>query len=78
MNARNEARVMIVVGFACIAIWCAALLLLSQLGQCVELSIVGHSAGQGILNLSYAGDFLNVSLSQNGSGWNISLLGGAA
>jgi hypothetical protein len=47
-------------------------------GQAVDLSITGHITGQGIQNLSYAGDLLNVSIYQNGSGWNFTLLGGAA
>jgi len=44
----------------------------------VSLSITGHVSGQGFQNLSYAGDLLNVSLSQNATGWNISLNGGVA
>ena len=44
----------------------------------VSLSISGHSTGQGFQNLSYAGDLLNVSILQNGTGWNISHLGGSA
>jgi hypothetical protein len=43
----------------------------------VSLNISGHFSGQGFQNLSYAGDLLNVNLSQNGTGWNI-ILGGVA
>jgi hypothetical protein len=46
--------------------------------QAVELSITGSVSGQGVQNLSYAGDLLNVSILQNGTVWNLSIIGGAA
>lgn len=36
----------------------------------VELSIVGHSAGHGWQNMTFSGDFLNVTV--NDTVWNIS------
>lgn len=44
-------------------------------GQAVELSISSNSAGQGLQNLSFVGDHLNVSIQQNSSwqGWNVTL-----
>jgi hypothetical protein len=57
----------------------AALLVLIALtcgciaADAVTLSISGHSSGQGLQNLSYAGDLLNVSILQNGTGWNFSI-----
>jgi len=53
-----------------------AFCILSMLADAVTLQVRGHSTGQGLQNLSFTGDLLNVSLWQNGSGWNISLLGG--
>lgn len=43
----------------------------------VTLSISGHSSGDGQQNLSFSGDRINVSLSKNGTGWNITAEGGA-
>jgi hypothetical protein len=37
------------------------------------LNISGHFAGQGYQNLSYAGDALNASFWQNGTGWDFIL-----
>ena len=41
----------------------------------IELSITGHSSGQGLQNLSFVGDLINVSILQNSSfqGWNVTL-----
>lgn len=41
----------------------------------LELTISGSSTGQGTLNLSFAGDLINVSILQNSSwqGWNVTL-----
>lgn len=36
----------------------------------VELSIIGHSTGQGLQVLNFSGDFLNVTV--NDTVWNIS------
>jgi hypothetical protein len=46
----------------------------------MTLEISGHSAGQGAQNLSFAGDLLNVSIVQNGTGqgWNVTLVGVSA
>jgi hypothetical protein len=46
-------------------------LCLSILAGAVELHISGSSSGTGLQNLSFVGDALNVSLLQNGTGWNI-------
>jgi hypothetical protein len=54
-----------------------ALVLLLPIGDALELSITGHSAGAGYQNLSFAGDLLNVSIQQNGSSWNLSIGGQA-
>jgi hypothetical protein len=53
----------------------ALVLAMLSVGQAIELSIVGHSSGQGLQNLSFYGDALNVSILQNGSwqGWNVTL-----
>jgi hypothetical protein len=46
----------------------------------VSLSISGYSSGQGVQNLSFAGDLLNINISQNSSfqGWNITIQGTGA
>jgi hypothetical protein len=44
----------------------------------LSLQISGHVSGHGYQNLSYVGDTLNVSILQNGTGWNFTLVGGAA
>jgi hypothetical protein len=46
-------------------------LCLSILAGAVELHISGSSSGTGLQNLSFVGEALNVSLLQNGTGWNI-------
>jgi|GEM_PF-2754569 len=56
--------------------------LLASLACClvadaVTLNISGSSSGDGLQNLSFSGDHINVSLSQNGTGWNITAEGGA-
>jgi hypothetical protein len=60
-----------------LAFWSGIILCLAMLsvGQAVELSIVGQSTGQGLQNLTFCGDALNVSILQNGSwqGWNVTL-----
>jgi hypothetical protein len=43
----------------------------------MTLEISGSSSGQGIQLLNFSGDQLNVSLFQNGTSWNMSLLGAA-
>jgi hypothetical protein len=43
----------------------------------VSLEVYGHSVGQGVQNLSFAGEALNVSILQNGSAWNLSIGGQA-
>lgn len=40
------------------------------------LNISGHFSGQGYQNLSYAGDALNASFWQNGTGWDFALRAG--
>jgi hypothetical protein len=40
------------------------------------LNISGHFAGHGFQNLSYAGDALNASFWQNGTGWDFILQSG--
>jgi hypothetical protein len=63
-------------------IWLAALAIISGIfyiiclhAGAVELSITGSATGQGIQNLSFVGDALNVSILQNSSfqGWNVTL-----
>jgi hypothetical protein len=54
---------------------CVVLWALSTFGQTVSLEISGHSAGQGLQSLSFSGEQLNVSILQNGSGWNMTLGG---
>ena len=57
---------------------CACVLaLLAFSGRAVELSIIGHVAGQGLQMLNYTGDALNVTLSQNATNWSI-IAGGHA
>ncbi len=51
---------------------------LIALAQAVSLEISGHIAGQGMMNSSFVGDSLNVSLFQNATGLNITVVGGAA
>ena len=51
-------------------LWMLVLCLLILAGA-VELHISGSSSGTGLQNLSFVGDALNVSLLQNGTGWNI-------
>jgi hypothetical protein len=55
-----------------------SLVLLALLCGCIAadaatLNISGHFAGQGYQNLSYAGDALNASFWQNGTGWDFIL-----
>jgi hypothetical protein len=64
--------------FACLALYFSLLSILALLADAVTLSISGHISGQGFQNLSYAGDLLNVNISQNATGWNLSLFGGSA
>lgn len=50
--------------------------LLASLACClvadaVTLNIFGSSSGDGLQNLSFSGDRINVSLLQNGTGWTI-------
>jgi hypothetical protein len=51
----------------------AALLCGCIAADAVSLNISGHFSGQGFQNLSYAGDALNASLWQNGTGWDLSI-----
>lgn len=46
--------------------------------QAMTLNISAHVTGSGLMNSSYAGDWLNVSLLQNATGLDISVVGGAA
>lgn len=67
---------------ACLALYFGAIILLVVLiapAHGIELSIMGHSSGQGMQNMSFAGDLINVSILQNSSwqGWNVSLGGHA-
>jgi hypothetical protein len=60
---------MLAFGVLCLAWW-----LFSPV-CCIELNISGHSSGQGVQNLSFVGDLINVSIQQNSSwaGWNVTL-----
>jgi hypothetical protein len=64
--------------YLALAIWLGLIVAICALpvGDCMTLEISGHSAGQGIQNLSFSGD-LNISIAQNGSAWNLSLQGAA-
>lgn len=64
-------KVALFAGCACV------LALLAFCGRAVELSIIGHVAGQGLQMLNYTGDALNVTLSQNATNWSI-IAGGHA
>jgi len=68
----------LLIGIAALALGCgivAAVCLLIAPAHAIELSIMGHSSGQGMQNLSFVGDALNVSILQNSSfqGWNVTL-----
>lgn len=67
----------LLLGIAVLALGCgivAAVCLLIAPAHGIELSIMGHSAGQGYQNLSFVGDALNVSILQNESFRNWSIL----
>lgn len=54
-----------------VAAICAALWALSQLGSAVTLDVVAHWHGQGYGSLVFTGQAMNVSLTQNGTGWDM-------
>lgn len=64
----------------CFGIVAAVCLLTTTPAHCIELNISGHSIGQGMQNLSFVGDLINVSILQNSSfqGWNITIQGATA
>ena len=62
-------KLSVLVGAAA-CMWMLVFALLILAGS-VELHISGSSSGTGLQNLSFVGDALNVSLLQNGTGWNI-------
>lgn len=41
----------------------------------MTLQIFGHISGHGFQNLTYAGDALNVLITENGTSWNITAEG---
>jgi len=57
---------------ACLALY-FGIISFACLASAMSLSIMGHSSGQGLQNLSFAGDLLNVSILQNATAmdWNI-------
>ncbi len=64
-----------ILGLACIVAGLA--LILSSICDCVQLSIIGHSTGQGLHSLSFQGDSLNATILQglNCSSWNVTARG---
>lgn len=63
------------IGWLCII---AVVVYLATLpAHAVELFITGQASGQGLHLLNFSGDQLNVSISQNASGWNLSVGGQA-
>jgi hypothetical protein len=54
------------------------LLTMAMQSDAMTLNISAHVIGSGLMNSSYTGDSLNVSLMQNATGLNISVVGGAA
>ncbi len=44
-------------------------------GQAVTLQISGHVSGAGMHLMNFSGDNLNVSLLQNGTSWNLTVVG---
>jgi hypothetical protein len=62
---------------ACLALYFGILSILAMLATAMTLEISGHSNGTGTQSLYFTGEFLNATLLQNGSSWNLSI-GGAA
>jgi len=58
----------IIIGYAVFVLWLGD-------AQAVSLQISGHSTGRGIQNLTFVGDLLNVTISQNATfqNWSISV-----
>lgn len=44
---------------------------LSYFGQAVDLSMTAHLAGQGNVSMYFTGSAMNVSILQNGTGWDV-------
>jgi hypothetical protein len=74
-----EQAVWIGIMWAAVALLCVgvAFMVYSMPIDAVSLSISGQARGQGVQNLSFAGDLLNVSLNQSSLGWNLSVVGQA-
>ena len=68
----------LLIGIAALALGCgivAAVCLLIAPAHGIELSIMGHSSGQGMQLLNFSGD-VNISIFQNNSMWSIFAEGG--